>query len=129
MTSLKNYSRLFCSVVLVILLLSPTVQAQDNGGYQRPPEVIAKLIDAPSTPSVSIDSKAEWMLLMQRPGYPSIEEVAAPELRIAGSRINPATNGRSRQTHMTGLRMRSVTTGEEFSFSGMPAKPQVANVS
>ncbi|GAB5524670.1 MAG: S9 family peptidase [Roseivirga sp.] len=129
MTSPKNFSRLLLSSALVLFLLTTNVYAQDNGGYQRPPEVIAKLIDAPSTPSVSIDSKAEWMLLMKRPGYPSIDEVSAPELRIAGSRINPATNGRSRQSHMTGLRMRSVATGEEFAFSGMPSKPKLGNVS
>ena len=118
------------SVTLLILALNfTTVSAQNNQGYQRPHEDIAKLIDAPSTPSVSIDSKAEWMLLMERPGYPSIEEVAAPELRIGGTRINPATNGRSRSTHMTGLKLRSISSGQEYGFSGMPQKPQIANVS
>ena len=105
------------------------LNAQNNQGYQRPNEVIAKLIDAPSTPSVSIDSKAQWMLFMERPGYPSIEEVAAPELRIAGTRINPATNGRSRLSHMTGLKLKSIADGKEFAFTGMPAKPQIGNVS
>jgi dipeptidyl aminopeptidase/acylaminoacyl peptidase len=128
MTNLKTISRLLLSSALAFFLITNAI-AQDNGGYQRPPEVIAKLIDAPSTPSVSIDSKAEWMLLMERPGYPSIDEVSSPELRIAGSRINPATNGRSRQSHMTGLRMKNISTGQEFTFSGMPANPQIGNVS
>ncbi len=105
-----------------------TVPVKGQEGYQRPPEVIAKLIDAPSTPSVNIDSKGEWMLLMERPGYPSIEEVSAPELRIGGTRINPATNGRSRQTFMTNLRLREISSGREFSFSGLPVKPQISNV-
>lgn len=129
MTGQNNLSRYILSLTLVLFLLTTHLHAQDNGGYKRPPEVIAKLIDAPSTPSVSFDSKAEWMLLMERPGYPSIEEVSSPELRIAGSRINPATNGRSRQTHITGLKLKNVSSGEEFSFSGMPAKPQIGNVS
>ena len=86
----NNLKRLPQLLVVAVLLNFGSIQAQDtNMGYQRPPEEIAKLIDAPSTPSVSIDSKAEWMLLMERPGYPSIEEVAAPELRIGGTRINP----------------------------------------
>lgn len=116
-------------LLLLITLNSRPLNAQEATGYQRPPEEIAKLIDAPSTPSVSIDSKAEWMLLMERPGYPSIEEVASPELRIGGTRINPATNGRSRQSHMTGLTLKKISSGEEFRFSGMPAKPQIGNVS
>lgn len=129
MTGQKRLTRSFLCFTLVLFLLSCHLQAQDNGGYQRPPEVIAKLIDAPSTPSVSIDSKAEWMLLMERPGYPSIEEVSAKELRIAGTRIDPASNGRSRQRHMSGLRMKNVSSGDEFTFSGLPAKAKIGNVS
>ena len=117
------------SLVLLILALNSTVlNAQNSQGYQRPNEVIAKLIDAPSTPSVSIDSKAKWMLLMERPGYPTIAEVAAPELRIAGTRINPATNGRSRSSHLTGIKLKDIANGEEYTFTGMPSKPQIGNV-
>ena len=116
-----------CGVCLFTawLYIAP-LSAQE--GYQRPPEVIAKLIEAPSTPSVSMDSKGEWMLLMERPGYPSIEEVSAPELRIGGTRINPATNGRSRRTFMTNLTLREIASGKEYSFSGLPSKPQISNV-
>lgn len=120
----------FAGVAIICLLLqlsTPVLKAQE--GYQRPPEAIAKLIDAPSTPAVSIDSKAEWMLLMERPGYPSIEEIAAPELRIGGTRINPATNGRSRQNPMTGLSLQNIKTGETFAFANMPANPAISNVS
>lgn len=114
-------------VLLVLLLHTSETYAQD--GYQRPPEVIAKLIDAPSTPGVSLDSKAEWMLLMERPGYPSISEVSAPELRIGGTRINPATNGRSRQSFMTGLSLKNIKSGKEFSIQNLPTNPQIGNVS
>ncbi len=122
----KNCLNICALVALVVLLQTTPAIAQD--GYQKPPEAISKLIEAPSTPSVSIDSKAEWMLMMERPGYPSIEEVAAPELRIGGTRINPATNGRSRRSFMTGLTLKNIKTGEEFKISGLPAKPQLGNV-
>jgi len=124
---MKTYKKFCLTLFVVICLTITSLHAQD--GYQRPPEVIAKLIEAPSTPSVSIDSKGEWMLLMERPGYPGIEEVSAPELRIGGTRINPNTNGRSRVTHMTGLEMQNIKTGDSFRFSGMPANPQIGNVS
>jgi len=39
---------------------------------------------------------------MQQPGLPPIEEVAAPELRLAGLRINPRTNAQPRRLlHIT----------------------------
>lgn len=100
MTTQNKISRSTLCLALVFFLLAFQVQAQDHGGYQRPAEVIARLIDAPTTPSVSIDSKAGWMLLMEYPGYPGIEEVSAKELRIADTRIDPATNDRSGRTHM-----------------------------
>jgi dipeptidyl aminopeptidase/acylaminoacyl peptidase len=124
-----NFKGLSGILTLCILLIGNLLIAQEPSGYQRPPEEIAKLIDAPSTPSVSIDSKGEWMLLMERPGYPSIEEISAPELRIGGTRINPATNGRSRQNPMVGMSLKNLKTNAEFQFDGMPAKPQIANVS
>ncbi|MFT7382288.1 MAG: dipeptidyl aminopeptidase/acylaminoacyl peptidase [Roseivirga sp.] len=124
-----NFKGLSGILTLCILLIGNLLIAQEPSGYQRPPEEIAKLIDAPSTPSVSIDSKGEWMLLMERPGYPSIEEISAPELRIGGTRINPATNGRSRQNPMVGMSLKNLKTNAEFQFEGMPSKPQIANVS
>jgi len=51
------------------------------------------------------------MLLMDRPGLPSIEEVAQPELRLAGLRINPRTNGRSRLRSLTGLHIEVLANG------------------
>lgn len=129
MFRLKAFSKAITVVIIVMVINLTAINAQNNQGYQRPNEVIAKLIDAPSTPSVSIDSKAQWMLLMERPGYPSIAEVAAPELRIAGTRINPATNGRSRTSHMSGLKLKSITDGKEHAFTGMPANPKIGNVS
>ena len=129
MTTQNKIFRSTLCLALVLFLLAFQVQAQDHGGYQRPAEVIARLIDAPTTPSVSIDSKARWMLLMEYPGYPGIEEVSAKELRIAGTRIDPATNGRSRRTHITNLRIKKVTTGEEFTFTGLPANARIGNVS
>lgn len=124
-----NFKGLSGMLFLCLLLIGYALKSQEPSGYQRPPEEIAKLIDAPSTPSVSIDSKGEWMLLMERPGYPSIEEISAPELRIGGTRINPATNGRSRQNPMVGMSLKNLKTGAEYQFDGMPAKPQIANVS
>ena len=127
MNIFRNMLRAYALMILVVLLMGTPTFAQE--GYRKPPEVISKLIEAPATPSVSIDSKAEWMLLMERPGYPSINEVSAPELRIGGTRINPATNGRSRRSFMTGLSLKNIKTGEEFKISGLPAKPQLGNVS
>ena len=51
---------------------------------------------------------------MERPALPHIEEVAAPELRLAGDRIDPRNDNRSREASFKGLRLRSVDTVVEL---------------
>ncbi|GAB2539098.1 prolyl oligopeptidase family serine peptidase [Rufibacter soli] len=117
---------------LALGLGTPAAMAQTgkdlNVPYQRPAESIAKLIEAPATPSVSFDAKGEWMLLMERPGYPSIEEVAAPEARIGGLRINPAVNGSSRGSSFTNLTLKKLDGGQELKIQGLPQNAKITDV-
>lgn len=106
-----------------------SLQAQPKLGYQTPPEPVASLVEAPEPPAVSLDGTREWMLLMEKPGYPSIGELAQPELRLAGLRMNPRTNGTSRSGSYNGLRLKNIRTGEEFPVRGLPENPQIENVS
>lgn len=80
--------------------------AQD--GYRQPPAPIAQILDAEPTPAVSVSPDHSWLLLMERRDLPPISEVAGPELRLAGERISPRTNDRTRERGFEGLRLRSV---------------------
>jgi dipeptidyl aminopeptidase/acylaminoacyl peptidase len=93
-----------------------------------PPQAIADLVDAPLTPSVSVSPDEQWMLLMQQPGLPPIDEVAAPELRLAGLRINPRTNGPSRAAYISTLTFKNIADGTERLITGFPANPKIGNV-
>ncbi len=88
--------------------------------YRMPPEEIVKLVDAPLTPAVSLDADRNWMLLMARSGLPPISEVARPELRLAGLRLDPGTNGPSRTGYYTGLTFRRISDGLERGVTGLP---------
>ncbi|MEM9676277.1 MAG: hypothetical protein AAF992_27040 [Bacteroidota bacterium] len=103
--------------------------AQKDLTYQTPPPAIANLINAPLTPAVTVNSSHEWMLLLERSGYPSIEELAQPELRLAGLRINPRTNGQSRGGHYTGMSVKSLNDSEPMPIQGLPENPKIENVS
>lgn len=103
--------------------------AQTDIKYQTPPQPIADLANAPSTPAVSIDSKGEWMVFLLQQELPSIAELAQPELRLAGLRINPNTNGPSRVGYTVGIKLRKLMGKEEIEIKGMPANPLISNVS
>lgn len=115
--------------VFTLLLLSDSLLAQASSGYQMPPKAIADLADAPLPPALRINSSREWMMLMERPGYPSIEELAQPELRLAGLRMNPRTNGSSRSYSYSSLTLKHMDSGRTFSVSGLPDAAQIENLS
>jgi dipeptidyl aminopeptidase/acylaminoacyl peptidase len=95
--------------------------AQEALPYQRPPKLLEDLLLAPPTPTVSIDDKAQFMLIMERSQYPDVEELAQPELRIAGLRINPRNFGPSRANYITNMKIKNIATGKEMQVTGLPA--------
>lgn len=115
-------------LVLVCLFVVAYCSAQEEG-YKTPPKEMADLLLAKPTPAISLDSKAEWMLLMERNSYPSVEELAQPELRIAGQRINPNNFAPSRQNFINNFSLKDIKNGKEFPVSGLPANMLAGNVS
>jgi dipeptidyl aminopeptidase/acylaminoacyl peptidase len=106
---------------LLLVALTGSAFAQDAISYQMPPKAIADLLLAKPTPGVSIDSKAEWMLFSERNSYPSVEELAMPEYRIAGMRINPNNYSASRQTFINNFSLKNIKTGKTLAVIGLPA--------
>jgi len=107
--------------LLVFLFTSTFTFSQDDFSYQAPPKDILDLVTAKPTPGVSIDSKGEWVLLLERSSFPSIEDLAQPELRIAGLRLNPKNFGPSRSGYSIGFTLKNIKTKESFQISGLPA--------
>jgi dipeptidyl aminopeptidase/acylaminoacyl peptidase len=103
--------------------------AQDDVGYKTPPKDISDMLLAKPTPGVSIDEKGEWMLFLQSSSYPSVEELAKPELRIAGLRINPENYSPSRQNFIKELTLKNISTGKSFPITGLPTPLFAGNVS
>jgi dipeptidyl aminopeptidase/acylaminoacyl peptidase len=89
-------------------------------GYRIPPAPIPEIVDTPPTPSVSLSPDRAWMLLIEQPSLPSIAELAEPELRLAGLRIRPRTNGPSRQRPFSKLTLKRVSDLAERKITGLP---------
>jgi len=78
---------------MIPILPVVAVAQSDTSSYKRPPEAITKIVEAKPTPSISMDPTRTWLMLLHREAMPSVRELAAPMLRLAGRRINPDTNG------------------------------------
>jgi dipeptidyl aminopeptidase/acylaminoacyl peptidase len=103
----------------------PALLSQET--YKEPPAPIAQILDAPPIPAVSVSPDRAWLLVMERRSLPSIAEVAGPELRLAGERISPRTNGRTRENSLSALELRSTTGNMERSIQ-TPANARIGNV-
>ncbi|MGB4397975.1 MAG: prolyl oligopeptidase family serine peptidase [Daejeonella sp.] len=110
--------------------LSTTLSyAQDDVSYRVPPKEISDLLLAKPTPSISMDGKAEWILFSERNSYPSVEELALPEYRIAGLRINPNNFSPSRQSFINNFTLQNFKTKQSFQVSGLPQPLLAGSVS
>jgi dipeptidyl aminopeptidase/acylaminoacyl peptidase len=111
----------------VACILFATVAFAQNG-YRRPPEEIAKLVEAPLTPIVTVSPDKTWMVMLEQSDYPSIEELSRPELRIAGVRINPDNFGPSRLPYISGLKLKNLKDLKEHSIANLPSELQLTNL-
>ncbi|MFW6085298.1 MAG: TolB family protein, partial [Gemmatimonadota bacterium] len=96
--------------------------------YRTPPPEMAALVDQPQTPSAMLAPGGETLLLGEVPPTLTIEDLARPELRIAGLRIDPANNGPSRSGYFTSLTVMDLASGEERPVIGLPEDPRIRNV-
>ncbi len=114
--------------LFLLAVLATVAQAEETVSYQRPPESIAKIIDAPWTPRVEVGPDKKAMLVLDYPGLPGIAEVAMPEVRLAGLRINPRTNGPSRVWYHSDIRLRTINDRTEHTITGLPSPANITDV-
>ena len=106
---LRARARLLLRALALVTLVSTLAPAQ--AAYRQPPAVIQRILDAPATPTALMSPDRTAILLLERPGLPPISEIAAPEYRVAGIRLDPRTSGPSRQNPARGISVMSISGG------------------
>ena len=105
------------TIFFYIALIWPLIA---DDGYKMPPKAIVDIVDAPKTPNISISPNKEYLLLLGKPSLISIEELSQSELKLAGIRINPATNGRSRASTYNSITIKNIESSKEKKINGIP---------
>ena len=97
--------------------------------YQEPPKAIVDLVDARLTPLVDVSpsdcASGRWLLIESLSGLPPISDLAQPELRLAGVRFNPKTNGPSRGLYVTSLSLKLMPDRVEKPVAGLPQDAKI----
>jgi len=103
--------------------------AQEDIHYQLPPAEILTLADFDRAPSVSIDSKKNYMLFSYSNTYKYLEDLTEEEMKLAGLRINPTTNISSTVRYINNLKLKKIAERVERQVTGLPAQPRLAFLS
>jgi len=99
--------------LLGVALLAPGFNVQAQTGYRKPPKAVLDVLDAPASSLVSVSPARDKMIVATPARYPSIAELAEPMLRLAGSRINPKTNGPHNSMRIVKLTLKNIVDGKE----------------
>ncbi|GFS33475.1 prolyl oligopeptidase family protein [Actinidia rufa] len=104
-----------------------TVDYEDStldAGYRLPPQEIRDIVDAPPLPALSFSPHRDKILFLKRRSLPPLPELARPEEKLAGIRIDGNCNTRSRMSFYTGIGIHQLlddgTLGPEKEVHGLP---------
>ncbi|KAJ4955399.1 hypothetical protein NE237_012182 [Protea cynaroides] len=104
-----------------------------GGGYRLPPPEIRDIVDAPPLPALSFSPQRDKILFLKRRALPPLSELAKPEEKLAGIRIDGKCNTRSRMSFYTGIGIHQLmedgTLGPEKEVHGFPDGAKINFVS
>ena len=120
-----NGFRLASLALVTLLLFAVTGLAQE--GYKKPPKEVLDILNAPATPIASISPARDNVLLLTGLRYPPLADLAQPMLRLAGRRINPASNSPHRFQYSIAMTLKRVADGSEAKID-IPSGARITSV-
>ena len=117
-------------MILYILFFFGIIKSQENYSYQKPPSEILELVDITLPPRVLIDENKNFMIYLYRNSYKSIDELSSPEIKLAGLRLNPNSNSRSRTNYYNNIMISKMDQIDKSAkqIKGLPKNPKLANI-
>jgi dipeptidyl aminopeptidase/acylaminoacyl peptidase len=120
------------AIVLALLVCAPFLTAQEAQKYLLPPQNIIDVFDAEPPALISISPNKQQMALTKARAYPTIAELSQPMLRLAGSRVNPKSNGPHRASGLPGtgiysIVLKKIEGGAETTVT-MPPQARISHV-
>src|SRR5258708_4566859 len=116
--------RLVAACAFLILISTGAAFGQET--YKQPPKEIMDVLNAPVTPNARISPTRDAMLLVEGVRYPPVADLAQPMHRLAGLRIDPATNGPHRNPYSVGYTLKTIPGGVETKLA-VPANAKLSN--
>lgn len=97
----------------IVIFAAAAATAFAQGSYKQPPKAITDALNAPAIPTTVISPSRDKIALLEPLRYPPIADLAQPMLRLAGTRVNPNTNGPHLQFYAVKVSFKNVADGKE----------------
>jgi dipeptidyl aminopeptidase/acylaminoacyl peptidase len=94
------------------LVLASAAPLAAQEGYRLPPAAVADIVTRAPSPSVSVSPAGDQLLLIEREALPPVAELAKPMEKLAGLRLDAATNDRYRTRSAVGLSLQDIASGK-----------------
>ena len=125
-------TRPFRAALVLAALLAPVLTAQvpvaqEPFHYMQPPKHVVDVFDAEPLPQAMVSPNHQAIALTSARQHPSIAELAQPMYRLAGTRINPRTNGPRIGGGIYAITLRTIATGADTKVT-LPPQPRISNV-
>ncbi len=111
--------------ILLVLLIAGISFAQQ--GYKKPPKEVLDILNAPVTPNALVSPTRDNIILTTGLRYPPLADLSQPMLRLAGRRINPATNSPHRYQYSVALTLKRIADASEFKIE-VPPNAKISSV-
>ena len=121
---MKSHNRFRLAILSVLLIVNVSFAQQ---GYKKPPREVLDILNAPVTPSASVSPTHDNIILTTGLRYPPLADLAQPMLRLAGRRINPASNSPHRFSYSIGLTLKRIADGSEIKID-VPSGAKITSV-
>ena len=93
--------------IATVMTLTAGNLSQAQTSYLLPPKEIVDIIDVQPDPAIVWSSDAKWGVMAERNAMPDVADLARRMLPLAGTRIDPAANGRFQTEFYHGLLLRN----------------------
>ena len=106
-----------------VLLASPAkhASATQDIGYQMPSKALADLVDAKLAPTTRLSPDNNWMAFFERQRIATLAELAKPELKLAGIKLNPDNFSRARpRSKYLSIELKNLETNKVIKLKNLP---------
>jgi len=122
---MKAHNGFRLAALAILVLFANITDAQT--GYKKPPKGVLDILNAPVTPTASVSPTRANILLATGLRYPPLADLSQPMLRLAGRRINPASNSPHRFQYSVALTLKRVADGSEVKID-VPAGAKISGI-